>query len=154
VKVKGAVPWKGVLVGCLFTALVQSSTVTTGLGILLVQQGILPSNAAIYLIIGANVGTTSTALVASLGMKYTARITAITNFVFNLLGVLLMFPFLTPFARLVLHHAGDPGEGVAFAHLIYNAITTLLGMLTLSWWAPALQRRFKLDEPVTSAGAR
>lgn len=140
-----SVPWKGVLVGFIFTALVQSSTVTTGLGILLVQQGILPPTAAIYLVIGANIGTTSTALFASLGMKHTARITAITNFLFNLGGVLLIFPFLTSFAQFILHLTDDPGQGVALAHLTYNVVTTLIGLLSLHWWAPALQRWFKLE---------
>jgi len=140
-----SVPWKGVLVGFIFTALVQSSTVTTGLGILLVQQGILPPTAAIYLVIGANIGTTSTALFASLGMKHTARVTAVTNFLFNLVGVLLIFPFLTSFAQFILQLTDDPGQGVALAHLIYNVVTTLIGLLSLHWWAPALQKWFKLE---------
>jgi Na/Pi-cotransporter len=57
-------PWLGVLAGIVFTALIQSSSVTTGVSILLVQQGILPAEAAIPIIVGSNVGSTSTALVA------------------------------------------------------------------------------------------
>ncbi|MFI5135176.1 MAG: Na/Pi cotransporter family protein, partial [Chitinophagales bacterium] len=62
-------PWKGVLAGIVFTVMVQSSSVSIGLGILLVQQGILPAQAVIPIVLGANVGSTSTALIAALGMK-------------------------------------------------------------------------------------
>lgn len=137
-------PWKGMLAGLVFTAIVQSSTVTTGLGILLVQQQLLPPEAAIFLVIGANAGTTSTALIASLGMKHTARAAAITNSFFNLVGMVLFFPFLRPYARIILHIAADPGQGVALAHLTFNLIITLLFLSTLNWWAPILQRWFHL----------
>jgi Na/Pi-cotransporter len=139
-------PWKGVLAGFVFTAIVQSSTVTTGLGILLVQQGILPPDAAIFLVIGANAGTTSTALVASIGMKQTARAAAVTNALFNIGGMLLFFPFLKPFAQFVFHHAANSGQGVALAHLIFNIVITLLYLITLNWWAPVLQKKFGLKQ--------
>jgi len=139
-------PWIGVLAGLVFTALIQSSTVATGLGIVMVQQGVLPPEAAIYLVVGANLGTTSTALIASLGMTHAARATAVTNFLINLVGVLLFFPFLTSFAQIVLHLAEDPAQGVALAHLIFNVIVTLLFLSTLNWWAPPLQRWFRVSE--------
>jgi phosphate:Na+ symporter len=102
-----------VLTGLIFTAVIQSSSVTTGVGILLVQQGILPPQAAIPIVIGANVGSTSTALMASLGMSPVARATAIANFLFNAVGVLIYFPFLGPFTHAVLDLARDPGIAVA-----------------------------------------
>ena len=61
-------PLMGVLAGALVTALVQSSSITTGLCILLVQQNLLSATAAIPIVIGANIGTTATALVASIKM--------------------------------------------------------------------------------------
>jgi Na/Pi-cotransporter len=134
-------PWLGVLTGLVFTAVVQSSSVTTGIAILLVQQGVLPPEAAIPVVIGANVGSTSTALIASVGMSPVARATAISNFGFNAIGALLFFPFLQPFAREVVARAGDPGLAVAWAHLLFN-LTTALGFLaTLDWVEPWLRRR-------------
>ena len=62
----------GLLAGMLITALVQSSNITTGLSILLVQQNILAAAAAIPIVIGANIGTTATALAASIKMQKTA----------------------------------------------------------------------------------
>jgi Na/Pi-cotransporter len=86
-------PWLGVLTGLVFTALIQSSSVTTGVAILLVQQGLMPPEAAIPIVIGANVGSTSTALMASFGMQPTARATAASNFLFNAVGAIVFFPF-------------------------------------------------------------
>jgi phosphate:Na+ symporter len=133
-------PWLGVLSGLVFTAVVQSSSVTTGVGILLVQQGALPPEAAIPLVIGANVGSTSTALLASLGMGRTARATAVANLLFNAAGALAFFPFLGPFARVTLELAGDPGTAVAWAHLLFNLTLGLGFLLTLSWVEPRLRR--------------
>ena len=96
----------------MFTALIQSSSVTTGVAILLVQQGAMPPEAAIPIVTGANVGSTSTALMASLGMQPTARATAVSNFLFNAAGAIAFFPFLKPYARAVVAFAGDPGLAV------------------------------------------
>ena len=86
------------MAGCanrlVFTALIQSSSVTTGVAILLAQQGVMPPESAIPIVIGANVGSTSTALMASLGMRPAARATAISNFLFNATGAIVFFPFL------------------------------------------------------------
>lgn len=124
--------WLGVLIGALFTALVQSSSVTTGLAILLVQQGMLLPEAAIPVVMGANVGSTSTALIASMAMKPVARATAVSNFIFNCAGVLLFFPFLTP-------AWGDPAMVVAGAHLVFNVSIGLLFLVTLGWIEPRLR---------------
>ena len=138
-------PWIGILIGAVFTALVQSSSVTTGLAILLVQQGALPPEAAVPLVMGANVGSTSTALVACLAMKPVARATAISNFGFNLAGVLLFFPFLGPFSRLMLEMSGTPAQTVALAHLTFNLIVAVLFVSTLGWVEPWLRRWLSVD---------
>ena len=138
-------PWLGVLIGAAFTALVQSSSVTTGLAILLVQQGMLPPEAAIPLVMGSNVGSTSTALVACLAMKPVARATAVTNFLFNMAGVLLFFPFLKPFSAAMLELAGTPSTTVALAHLKFNLAVALLFLATLGWVEPRLRAWLAVD---------
>ncbi len=142
-------PWLGALAGLVFTALIQSSSVTTGLAILLVQQGMLPAEAAIPIVVGANVGSTSTALIASLGMNNSARATAIANTLFNVGGALVFFPFLGPFARAIVAWAGDPGIAVAWAHLLFNLTLGIVFLLTLDWVEPRLRRWLVRD----SAGA-
>ncbi len=137
---KATTPWLGVLLGFVFTALVQSSSVTTGLAIILVQQGVLPPQAAIPIVIGANVGSTSTALLASLTMSETARAAAIAGALFNVVGVLLYFPFLTPFSNWLIAAFESPGRAVAGAHLIFNLTIGLLFLTLLHRIEPILSK--------------
>lgn len=128
---RSSTPLMGVLAGMLITALVQSSSITTGLSILLVQQNILAGSAAIPIVIGANIGTTATALVASIKMQKTAKRVAIANLCFNTFGVVLFLPFLKWFAMKVVEFAADPGMAVAWAQLIFNVVMTLVVLVLL-----------------------
>lgn len=138
-------PWVGLLMGIVFTALVQSSSVTCGVAILLAQQGGLPAEAAIPIVVGANVGSTSTALLASFGMSAVARATAAANCLFNAAGALLYLPFLPQFSRAVVERAGDPGLAVAWAHLIFNLSISLVFLLALDKIEPLLRTRRQAD---------
>jgi len=131
-------PLLGLLMGLAFTAVIQSSSVTTGLAILLVQQGVLPAESAIPIVLGANVGSTSTALVASLSMQPVARAAAVSNFLFNAAGVLLFLPFLEEFTRRMLA-TGDPAMAVTWAHLAFNLTIAALFLVTLGWVEPRLR---------------
>ena len=124
-------PAMGVLTGTVVTAIVQSSSITTGLCILLVQQNLLSPTAAIPIVIGANIGTTATALVASIKMQRTARRVAVANLCFNAFGVALFLPFLRWFAVRVVEVAGNPGIAVAWAQLIFNVMMSLAVLLLL-----------------------
>jgi phosphate:Na+ symporter len=121
----------GAAAGTLITAIVQSSSITTGLCILLVQQNLMPATAAIPIVIGANIGTTATALVASLKMQKIARRVAVANLCFNTFGVLLFLPFLGGFAVKVVELAGDHGMAVAWAQLTFNTMMVLIVLLLL-----------------------
>jgi len=128
---RSSTPLTGTVAGMLITAIVQSSSITTGLCILLVQQNLMPATAAIPIVIGANIGTTGTALVASLKMQKTARHVAVANVCFNAFGVLLFLPFLGGFAVTVVDLAGDPGMAVAWAQLIFNTVMVLTVLLLM-----------------------
>lgn len=128
---RSSTPVKGVLAGLFITAIIQSSSITTGLCILLVQQNLMPVAAAIPVVIGANIGTTATALVASIKMQKTARRVAVANLCFNTFGVLLFLPFLKRFALEVTELAGDPGMAVAWAQLIFNVVMVFAVLLML-----------------------
>jgi Na/Pi-cotransporter len=128
---RSSTPLMGVLAGVLVTAAVQSSSITTGLCILLVQQNILGAAAAVAIVIGANIGTTTTALLASIRMQRTARRVAMANLCFNVFGVLLFLPFLRSFAAWVVKFAGDPGIAVAWAQLIFNVVMSFAVLLVL-----------------------
>jgi phosphate:Na+ symporter len=116
----------GILVGIVITALVQSSSVTTGLSIILAQQGVLSSEGAIAIIIGSNVGTTSTALIASMAMDSAAKLAAKANFFFNVFGVIVCYPFIGGFDNLASYFTNGIGFQVAFAHLFFNIVISAL----------------------------
>jgi phosphate:Na+ symporter len=128
---RSSTPAIGVLAGLTVTAIVQSSSITTGLCILLVQQNLMPVTAAIPIVIGANIGTSATALVASIKMQSTARHVAIANLCFNSFGVLLFLPFLSRFAQTVVELAGDAGTAVAWAQLIFNVVMVMAVLILL-----------------------
>jgi phosphate:Na+ symporter len=144
---RSSTPPMGVLAGMVVTGIVQSSSITTGLCILLVQQNLLPATAAIPIVIGANIGTTATALVASIKMQKAARQAALANLCFNTFGVVLFLPFLRSFAAKVVDFAGEPGMAVAWAQLIFNLVVTLAVLILLR----IFQGRVEL---LASTGAR
>ena len=141
-------PWIGVVLGALITMLLQSSSVVSGLAVVLVQQGVLSPEAAIAIVIGANAGTTVTALIASIPMDAFARRAAQMNAFFNGVGVLLMLPFVAPFARWAISVSGSPDQAVAIAHLSFNLGLALFFLPWTGWfgrrWAPT-------GEPTPSA---
>jgi Na/Pi-cotransporter len=128
---RAGTPLIGVLAGVALTALVQSSTIVTGLCILMVQQGILTARAAIPIVIGTNIGTTLKGLLITIGMHGTARRVAITNICFNVFGVLLILPFLTPFSAAMADLSSDPGISVAWTQLLFNLGMTVVGLVLI-----------------------
>lgn len=115
-----------IAVGILFTIIVQSSSVISGLVVLLVAAGLLELEPAIGVILGANIGTTATALIASLTLGANARKAAMAHFIFNIAGVIIVLPFITPFTRFVASLGGSPEQVVANAHLIFNLASAIL----------------------------
>src|SRR5947208_496231 len=138
-----------VVAGMLITAIIQSSSITMGLCILLVQQNLMSAAAAIPIVIGANIGTTATALVASIKMQKTARRVAMANLCFNTFGVLLFLPFLGMFAVRVVELAGDPGMAIAWSQLIFNVVMALAVLLLLQ----IFQRRLESIDASAAGGA-
>lgn len=140
---RASTPFLGAAVGALLTGLLQSSSVVTGLSILLVQQGAIDIQAAVAIIIGANAGTTVTGLIASIPMRPAARRTAVANLILNLAGVLLFVPFTSQLSGFVDTVSDDPGIAVATAHLIFNVSVALIALPLLPilarWLRPPME---------------
>jgi phosphate:Na+ symporter len=133
-------PLVGILAGAVFTTLVQSSSVTTGVAIVLMSQDALSLSAAIPIILGANIGTTSTSLVAAARLDTSARRTAVSHALYNLLGVLCFVPLL-PLAAPTLSRLGLEGAAaLAAAHLIFNALMAGLFLAALTPFARLVER--------------
>lgn len=135
-------PLKGILVGILMTVVLQSSTVVTGLAIIFVQQGLLTPIDSIPIVLGANIGTTATALVVSFRMGTNAKKAALSNTLINILGVAFVFPFMGPFTQWVIQLAPDPSFVVATAHLIFNVLLVSVFLILLTPFARAMDRLF------------
>lgn len=149
------------LVGCLVTMVVQSSSATVGITIGLAQEGLISFDSAVALVLGENIGTTITALLASIGLSRNARRAAYAHMMFNILGVV----WITAVFHAVYIHvvrsltlgiadvlnlapqiaASEPGGefaqprmGIAVAHSMFNIVNTLLFLPFMGLFAKAV----------------
>lgn len=142
-------PLLGIAVGAIFTAVVQSSAATLAVVIALASQGLMPLEAGITLILGANVGTCGTALLAAIGKPAEAVQVGVVHLLFNMLGVLFWVFFIPQMADLVRHVspsypelqgiarlAAETPRQVANTHTIFSVVSTLV----LIWFAGPIAR--------------
>ena len=118
-------------VSALFTALIHSSSVTTGIIVILAQNGLIPIEVAIPMVLGANVGTNLTALIAAVRLNLFAKRVAVADFMFDAIGTFIFMFLIKPFSWSMQYLSSDPGVQTALAHLIFNVIATLI-FLTFS----------------------
>lgn len=121
-------PFLLLILGALFTAVIQSSSALTGIVITFAHLGIMPLNCAFYLIMGGNVGSCATAMLASIGGEINAKRTALINVLFNLLGVIIFLPFTIIFGKKVTERLSylAPSTIIAYFHVVFNLITTVI----------------------------
>ncbi len=124
----GIYPILGICIGALFTAITSSSSATTSMVIAMSMEGVIGLHSGIALIIGANIGTCVLELVASVGTNLAARRTGMAQFLINVIGALLFYPFLKPFAALISMTATDVPRLIANAHTVFNISVSLLLM--------------------------
>ncbi len=153
-------PILSILVGTAFSAAIHSSAAFIGIVMVLAQQGLLSLEAAIPLLLGANVGTCITAVMASMGTERPARRVAAAHTGFKILGVLLMVGWIPTFAHLV--RSVSPGHGhlpadaeemarllprqIANAHTIFNVALAMI-CLPFTGIAARLVTRLLPDKP-------
>ena len=115
-------PLLATVVGTVLTAVIQSSSVTVSIVLLLANQGFLDLGICLYIILGCNIGACATALIASLPGKKDAKRAALIHFWFNVIGTLLIYVILfaakEPIIRLIQSVSADNGRFVANAHTI------------------------------------
>lgn len=124
-----------ILVGVIFTALIQSSSAATGVVITMVGTGILTLDLALFIVLGANIGTCITALLASVGANPNAKRVALIHFTFNVVGTALFTAVVLLFrdpminALVSMFPGNDPMSlqmRVSAFHVIFNVSTTLV----------------------------
>ncbi len=126
----GEAPILGVIVGTVFTLIVQSSSATVGILQGLYTEGLIPLQGALPVLFGDNIGTTITAILASLGASIAARRAAMTHVLFNVIGSVVFLIFLVPFTAYVEWISGvlnlESKMQIAFAHGSFNVVNTLI----------------------------
>nr|WP_239583336.1 Na/Pi cotransporter family protein [Metabacillus iocasae] len=123
-------PILGVLIGTVFTVIVQSSSATIGILQELFGQGALDIKAALPVLFGDNIGTTITAVLASLGASVAARRAALTHVMFNLIGTTIFLIILPLYTKFIVYLQDslslNPEMTIAFAHGIFNTSNTII----------------------------
>lgn len=158
-------------IGCLLTVIVQSSSATLGITIALASQGVIGFETAAALVLGENIGTTITAMLASIGTGTNAKRAAYFHVIFNLLGtfvVTLLFAIYLPFIKwLIANFMGVPdvhemvmkdgseyfpfvAVGIATVHTVFNVMNVLI-FLPFTHIFAKLLIRFVKDKKVKSS---
>ena len=122
-------PLVGILIGAVFTAIIQSSSASVGILQALAASGMVPLSSAVYILFGQNIGTCITAVLASIGMKVNAKRTTAIHLMFNIFGSILftIICLVTPFVSwMEALTPGNPVAQIANVHTTFNIVTTLI----------------------------
>ena len=136
------------------TALIHSSAATMGIALVLATSGLMPLPAAIYIILGANIGTCATAFFASLHSPVEARRVAWAHLLFKVFGVLLFLPFLIPFAHLVSATTPDLTRQIANANTLFNVIMAVVFLPFIGPFSRLVMKLVPEEEEEKKVGPR
>ncbi|SDI34321.1 Na/Pi symporter [Natribacillus halophilus] len=129
-----------VLGGTIIATIIQSSTATIAIGLQMYANDFIQLENAIAIMMGANIGTCLTAVLAALGAKRGAMQTAMANVFLNIGGVLLFLPILGIFSDMIMTLTIDPAVQVAHASVIFNLVCSLLVLPFVNPFATFIER--------------
>lgn len=120
-------PFLLLVFGTIFTALIQSSSAVSGIVITMCAVGFLDFNSSMFIILGSNIGTCITSLIASIGTCTNARRTAIIHLLFNVIGVVLfsLSSLFVPYAKMFSVFPTTQMQ-VAMLHTFFNVVTVAI----------------------------
>ena len=122
-------PIIGIVVGAIFTALIQSSSASVGILQALALSGLIDIHSAVFVLFGQNIGTCITSLIASVGMNRNAKRTTVIHFMFNMIGTVLfvILCLVTPLTDAVAGLTpAHPASQIANMHTLFNVVTTII----------------------------
>ena len=124
-------PVLGILLGFVLTAIIQSSSVTVSIMVLMANQGLMGLDMCMYITLGCNIGACTTAILASLTGKKDAKRAAMIHLLFNVFGTIIMYIILRLamdwILKMFISMAGDnPGRIVAYAHLFIKIFLVIV----------------------------
>lgn len=132
-----------IIIGAVATLILQSSAVFTGLVITLASGGLIDIGGAVGLILGSNIGTTATAFIASITANIEAKKVAMAHILFNVIGVIIFLPFITPFISLIRYISPEITIQVVNAHFLFNIISVILGLVFIKPFGVLIERLVK-----------
>ena len=147
-------PMLGVLAGTVVTMVVQSSAATIGLTIAMAAQGLFGLDVALPIVLGDNIGTTITAVLASFGSNRSAKQAAAAHVMFNIIGVTWALLTLPLFQSIVMVTAKDVSHQLANAHTLFNILNTLFFLPFTAPFARLIQWILPSSESATPSGPR
>lgn len=124
-------PLLGVLVGAAFTGLVQASAIPISMLVILAQQGAMNIENALPIVIGANIGTTVTALMAGSVAGVSGRRSAVSHLIFKLTAAVLSLAALPVFIGILKDLSAETAQQIALGHLIFNILLVVCFMFIL-----------------------
>jgi phosphate:Na+ symporter len=116
----GQHPWEGVVAGIIATSITQSSTAVTSMTVAMGMARVITLPGAVGIILGANIGSCITGLMAALKLSSTARQASLAQILINVFGVMLFLPFISPYARAIQMTSSDLPRQIANAHTVFN----------------------------------
>lgn len=132
-----------ILIGIISSLILQSSSVVSGLVLVFIANGTIDVIQAIGLILGANIGTTSTVLIASMAMGKNGKKVALTHLLFNFIGVIIFLPLLKYFLVFVEFIGSDNVHKVANIHLLFNVFCTIVFLLLIKPFSLLVEKIIK-----------
>ena len=136
----GRNPLLGILAGTLVTAVIQSSSASVGILQSLAAAGLVPFSAAIYIIMGQNIGTCVTAILSSLGAKKTAKTAALMHLLFNIIGTIIFSTAAIIFFQVVQPEWANGLITQTEISIVHTAFTTVL-LFPVSDWIIKLAKK-------------
>ena len=147
-------PVLGVLTGMLITFVVQSSSVTVGIVLALASVGLLDLRGAIPLILGDNIGTCITAIIASIGTTISAKRAAIAHMMFKILGTVIVLILLPFYQVLITYTSTDIMRQCANAHTLFNVINTIIFLPFINTFVKVIKKIIPGEEVVVDVGPK
>jgi phosphate:Na+ symporter len=145
--VMGQYPLVAVLAGLILTSITQSSTAVTSLVVAMGISNVITLQGAVGLILGANIGSCVTGLIASLRLSSAAKRASIAQILINVIGVLLFLPFINQYANLVSHTSAELPRQIANAHTIFN-VTVSAALFPFVKYIAKVTKKLVPDEPI------
>jgi len=133
-------PLMGLLIGLVFTGIVQASAIPISMLVMLGMQGLMSVDNAVPIVIGANIGTTATALIGSVASDVNGRRTALAHLIFKCSGALVCMVCLSPFIEVLKVMSSSIAQQIAFCHFLFNIVIVVVFMFFLTPFSNVIRR--------------